>query len=392
MHTKIKRDILYYKYIFRFLFFREEFLMIPTLETIQSILEVAPVGIYIVGHKGNIEYANANIVINSGDSYEELSSLNIFEAPGNKSIGLDEKIKAVFNGESFILKEVEYTSHFSGKKTINNFIGIPLFESGEKKAIIFVEDITYRKRTEEELLKTTETKTRFLSMASHELRTPLAVVGMYISSVLSGAKGPITADQKNYLESAERNVEKLVSLINDLLDYQKMNAGKMPMTFASHNINEVIEETAKDMILLVRKKGLYMNLFLDRTIGKINFDREKIRQVLVNIINNALKFTNKGGIEIHSKELKRNIYIEIKDTGVGIKKEDLPKLFHTFTRIQEKVVSANTGSGLGLSISKNIMEEHRGKITVKSEYEKGSSFSIFLPKRAGNKEAVAQEK
>ncbi|PIU41874.1 MAG: hypothetical protein COS99_03125 [Candidatus Omnitrophica bacterium CG07_land_8_20_14_0_80_42_15] len=348
-------------------------------EIIRSILEVAPFGIYIIGSKGSFDYVNSAMIAISGDTYEQFKSLNAFKIPSYKRIGLDKKIRAIFGGGSFSLKSVKYTSYYSKKTTIRNMIGIPLEEKGEKKALIFVEDITQIKKAEEEMVKAMNIKSQFISLASHELRSPLGIIGMYITSLATGESENLTEKQKEYLNVAKRNIDRLIRLVTDVLNYQKLEAGKMGFKMEKGDINELVEEISKEVRPLMESKKLCIKLSLSKEMPKIMFDKDKITQVLINLINNALKFTDKGGLIIKSVKLKNGIRISVIDTGMGIKKEDLHKLFRSFSQINTDRGERPKGTGLGLAISKMIIEKHGGSFEVKSEWGSGSVFSFILP-------------
>ncbi len=348
-------------------------------EIIRSILEVAPIGIYIVNGKGNIDYVNSAMIVISGDTYEQFKSLNVFKLTAYKKLGLDKKIRSVFDGNSFSMESVKYASYHSKKTTVRNFSGIPLEERGEKKALIFVEDITKIKEAEEELIKTMNIKSQFISMVSHELKTPLTVINGYIDIVQDGTAGNLNKKQKEYLDTVKRNADRLTRLINNVLDFQKLKAGRMEFKMEEGNINELLEEVAKQMSPLIKNKGLKLTLSLSKDLPKITFDSDRIIQVLTNLVNNAIKFADKGSITITSKKLKNAIYVSVADTGIGIKKEDMSKLFQSFSQVATEKEKMRGGTGLGLAISKRIIQEHGGKIQVQSEYGKGSTFSFLLP-------------
>ncbi len=346
-----------------------------TQEVIRGILEVAPFGIYVVSKNGGIDYVNSAMIIMSGDTFEQFTSLNVFEHPTYKEIGLDEKIRAIFEGEPFQMKSVKYTAYYSKITTIRDFIGIPVLEGGEKKALIFVADITQIKKAEEEIIAAMNIKSRFVSLVSHELRTPLALIKMYINSVINRIEGDLNDKQKEYLDIAEKNIDRLNRLVNDVLDHQRLEIGRLEFKMEKGDINELLEEAAGEISLLVESKGLDLNVSVDKDLPKITFDRDKIKQVLINLLNNAMKVTTEGGITVTSFKAEDTVGVSVADTGTGIKQEDMPKLFKEFSQISRSSV----GTGLGLAISKKIIERHNGRIEVVSEYGKGSTFSFYLP-------------
>jgi PAS domain S-box-containing protein len=357
---------------------RAEDMMRRTREVLSSILEVQPLGVYIVNKKGGIDYVNSAMAIISGDTHEQFKSLNVFELPEYKKLGLDNMIRSVFEGSSFTLAAVEYTSHIGKKATIRDFIGIPYEEESEKKALIFVHDITEIKKAEEEMRKAMEMKSKFTSMVSHELRTPLSAIKGSIELVLNTTIGPLNSRQKELMDMIGKNVDRLSRLINDVLDYQKAETGKMVFVMKEDNINDVIVEVEKIMSIAAREKGIAMEVSLDKDLPPVNFSRDKITQVLTNIVNNAIKCTKKGKIAISTQRKDNTVLISVKDTGPGIRQEDMSRLFQPFEQIWSGKAKPE-GTGLGLSISKEIVMRHKGKIWAESEPGKGTTFHFALP-------------
>lgn len=225
-----------------------------------------------------------------------------------------------------------------------------------------------------------EVQKEFTSTVSHELRTPLASIKTAIDILRSGTPGKMTSDQKNILEKADRNVSRLKNLINDVLDLSKIESGMMDLSFEKHNINDVIEEVVDLQEAVARQKGLDLKKELDDTIPLLYFDRNRIIQVLNNLVNNAIKFTSEGGVVVlsaHKKE-QNHIVVSVKDTGIGIKAEDIPRVFEKFQQLGDPATREG-GTGLGLSISREIITRHGGKIWAESNVGQGSHFYFILP-------------
>ncbi len=239
-----------------------------------------------------------------------------------------------------------------------------------------LEDLTEANKKLEEALKI---KSAFTSTVSHELRTPLTAIKESIAIVLEGAAGDINKQQMEFLGMAKNNVDRLTRLINDILDFQKLEAGKMEFKIKENDINNVIEEVYKIMLPLTDKKNLGLILNLANDLPRIQSDRDKLIQVLSNLINNAIKFTEKGSIAITTERSDNTIKVTVRDTGPGIKKENIPKLFQQFEQLKTGGERKTGGTGLGLAISKEIIEANKGKIWVESEFGKGASFIFVLP-------------
>ena len=241
-------------------------------------------------------------------------------------------------------------------------------------------DITQRKQAEEKMKEAVKVKSDFLSMISHELRTPLTAIKEGIGIVLDGSAGEINVDQEDFLATAKRNVDRLHRLINQVLDFSKLEARKADFRMEENDLNQAITEIVKMQQPVAKEKGLYLKMNLGDNFEKILFDRDKISQVLTNLTNNAFRHTDKGGITVSSRKDKDGKFIRvgIKDTGEGIKEEELGKLFEQFQQVGKKFRTPGS-TGLGLVISKEIIGGHKGKIWAESRYNVGSEFIFTLP-------------
>ncbi|MDD5424609.1 MAG: ATP-binding protein [Candidatus Omnitrophica bacterium] len=222
-------------------------------------------------------------------------------------------------------------------------------------------------------------KADFTSMVSHELRTPLTAIKEGIALVIDGTTGELNKDQKEFLNIAKRNVDRLARLINDVLDLQKLESGKLTFNFEPEDINEVVREVYDTMVTIAKDKGLNIALVLSEGLPKIVFDRDKITQVLTNLVNNAVKLTDRGGITLITEIKDNTLRVTVKDTGPGIREEDIPRLFRRFEQLEKGTERKTGGTGLGLAISKEIVERHGGKIWAESTYGEGASFIFNLP-------------
>ena len=241
-----------------------------------------------------------------------------------------------------------------------------------------IRDITDRKEADKKVKEAMDLKSQFISTVSHELRTPLTIIKEDIALIMDGAAGRVKSKQKEILEIAQRNIDRLARLINDVLDFQKLQSGRAKFNMQDNNINNVIETVYSTMASAVKKKGVELQLAIDNTLPKVTFDSDKMIQVLTNLISNAMKFTDKGSITIATRRIENSIRVSVIDTGCGMKQEDLPKLFQQF----QQLGSGNRrtgGTGLGLAISKDIIEKHGGKIWVESEPGKGTTMHFLLP-------------
>jgi protein-histidine pros-kinase len=257
----------------------------------------------------------------------------------------------------------------------------------------FIRDITERKRAEETAMRVRQAeeeqrvaleanrvKNEFLATMSHELRTPLNAVIGFTGTMLMGLPGPITAEQKKQLETIKSSARHQLSLINDLLDLAKIDAGKVELKLEPIICNRVVDEVAETLRPLAEKKGLGFETDMPHEVT-INTDRRALSQILINLINNAIKFTDAGKVRIELRENNGSTEISVRDTGVGIEREHQEKLFGAFTRVEHRNRSHQEGTGLGLHLSQKLAALLSGQITFESVPGKGSIFTLLLHRR-----------
>jgi signal transduction histidine kinase len=236
-----------------------------------------------------------------------------------------------------------------------------------------------QKVANEELKRLSRAKSDFTSMVSHELRTPLTVIKESIRIVHGGMAGAINSEQEDFLATAKRNIDRLARLINDVLDFQKLESKKAEIHMMENDINELVNEIKESFVPMAKNNGLELATELEKALPPILLDRDKIMQVMTNLVSNALKVMEKGKITLKTKLLENAVCVSVEDQGPGIKEEDLPKLFQPFSQLAAGSKRKLGSTGLGLAISKEIVEEHKGKIGVESAYGKGSTFYFLLP-------------
>jgi PAS domain S-box-containing protein len=246
-------------------------------------------------------------------------------------------------------------------------------------SIGIIRDITERRKAEEKFKETMEIKSQFISTVSHELRTPLAAIKEGVSIVLDEVSGKLNKKQKKFLDIAKRNTDRLSVLIDGVLDFQKLEAGRMKLDIQSNNIEEVVSEAHETMALYAKKNEVELSFELAEDLPKAKFDRAKIIQVLTNLVSNAIKFTpEKGRVSVSIQHQNEKLIITVSDTGMGIPKEALPKIFERFYRVKRHGKQIQ-GTGLGLAIVHKIVMMHSGRIEVESEVDRGTTFTVFLP-------------
>ncbi|MBI2337045.1 MAG: hypothetical protein HYU97_09855 [Deltaproteobacteria bacterium] len=235
------------------------------------------------------------------------------------------------------------------------------------------------KKANEELRYANQMKSAFISMVSHELRTPLSAMKSGIDIMLEEIEGPINTSQHETLTIAKRNIDRLARLISNVLDYSRLEAGKMEMFYEDTNLNEVFEEICHSVEPEIMQKNLHLIREFPLTSLIVNCDADKIKQVLLNLLNNAIKFTEHGTITARMVQENDMVKLEIEDTGVGIPTQDHEKIFEMFGQSLSRGIWKTGGSGVGLAVTRLIVQEHKGKIALTSEPGKGSVFKVWIP-------------
>lgn len=231
-----------------------------------------------------------------------------------------------------------------------------------------------------ELQRLNELKDEFLSTVSHELATPLTIIKEGVRLVSDEMLGKVNEQQKEFLTIASNNVDRLTRLIVDLLDISKIEAGEMEIKKTSIDIKSLMRKLVSSFELKVEQKKLELRVNVPEEETDIYADEHRITQVFSNLVDNAIKFTEEGCIEISVKDEGNEVKCCVADTGIGISRKDIPKLFDKFTQFGRKPGPGEKGTGLGLAISSRIVELHGGRMWVESQPGRGSKFYFSLPK------------
>ncbi|KYC49616.1 MAG: hybrid sensory histidine kinase BarA [Candidatus Methanofastidiosum methylothiophilum] len=223
-------------------------------------------------------------------------------------------------------------------------------------------------------------KSQFLANISHELRTPLTSIIGFSEVVLNEAK--LNEEQKDYLETILRNGEILLKLINDILELSRLDAGKSKLYLSEFNIRDVINKTLKIISPLSKDRNIWISINIE-DIPDIIADEDKITEVLLNLLSNAIKFNvDNGKISVKAFKIDDHLRVEIEDSGIGIKQEDLDIIFDEFRQLDNPETKSYRGTGLGLPISRHYIEMHGGLLWAESEPGKGSTFIFEIPMKA----------
>jgi len=303
-----------------------------------------------------------------------------------------------------IFKEKPFTTDDATYfRTIVRQVSLPLKSAGLYREII---------EKNQELEKLERVKSEFISIVSHELRTPLTPVKNALSILSSGRCGILGENAVKFIDMAKRNVENLTSIINDILDINKIEAGKMDFNYKIMNIHSVIESVKTNFDCVAKEHEIIFNANENPDLPDIYADSQRLGQVLTNLVSNAIKFTPKGkSITIKSelknakdissnscfeeelKALRGNyVVVSVIDEGIGIKPDDILKAFDKFTQIENSLSRKAGGTGLGLPIARQLIKAHKGAIWCDSEENKGSSFSFAIPVSTEEREVKTIQK
>ncbi|MDD2553753.1 MAG: ATP-binding protein, partial [Desulfotomaculaceae bacterium] len=234
----------------------------------------------------------------------------------------------------------------------------------------------------QQLLEADRLKDEFLANTNHELRTPLSAIIAFTEILLDERTGPLNAIQKDYLEEVSDSGKELLDRINGFLDLSKIAAGKTVLYKEEMNVYELIDDVLSKMRPLFNQKSITLELMRADVAVKVWADREKTRQILTNLLSNALKFTAPGGrvtVEVRLDDVANRIFISVTDTGIGIEKSDLEKIFQPFQQVDGTTARKYSGTGIGLTLAKKLVDLHGGTIEVESKINKGSIFTFMLP-------------
>ncbi len=347
-------------------------------EELNTILESIGDAIVTIDNNLTITSVNSAFCTLVGRTFEDIigkSCSEIIRCSSEKdtescddTCGLKESLAS-----STVRSERSIIQNFEGRLITIEAISSPLRNAEGKVtgAVKSIRDIS--KEVEVEKMKN-----EFVSTVSHELRTPLTSIKGYIELILDGDTGDINDIQREFLDIIAQNTDRLTSLINDLLDIEKIESGKIALGKKPVSLTKLVKLAAKTLEPDAHDKKLEYEVTVEDTI-EVFADPDRIMQVLMNLISNAIKFTPSGKVSIHVHKHPGRAEIIVSDTGMGISKTDQENLFTKFFRAENALKKQIGGTGLGLSIVKSIVEMHGGSVTVDSTLNRGSTFTVVLP-------------
>jgi len=352
------------------------------------LIDFSPYGI-IIHSEGKIIFINSQAMnILGATSAQEIVGKPILDIvhPDYHDI-VKERILMEEEGKIAPLIEQKFI-RIDGSPVDVEIVAIPVNFRGKIYKYGVFHDITERKKADEiriekeRLEYASKAKSEFLASMSHELRTPLNSILGFSQLLIDGMTGGELNDKhKHFIENIHNSGNFLLTLINDILDLSKIEAGKIELNIEKIPLQNTIEET----LTLIKEKAMKHRINIKKEfepgLDLIDADKQRLKQILFNLLSNAVKFSKEEGgtVTITTRKVDDNVQISVSDTGIGIKPENMEKLFQKFEQLEKGISQKYGGTGLGLAISKQLVEQHRGKIWAQSKYGEGSTFTFTLP-------------
>lgn len=365
----------------------------------RSLINNATDVITILDAEGVITYQSPSIRRILGYDSEALIGRNAFELVHNDD---RDRTRAIFQQtleDSTLAPILEFRfQHADGswrwlEATGSNLLG----DEAVRGFVVNSRDVTERRRAGETVQRALEAAhaahhatSQFLMMMSHEIRTPMQAVMGYAEFLLADTDGPLTPEQREDVQRIHRAASRLVSLVKQLLDFSRLRAGQMELNLAPVQVAKTVEDVRQDVAPQAAAKDLALEITLPADLPEVLADPMALYHILLNLIGNAVKFTDSGSVTITAGMFGREVEIEVCDTGIGIPPDDMPYIFQEFRQAAGGLRRHHEGAGLGLAIAQRLAELQGGRITVRSERGKGSTFTLSLP-IASSKSPLVQE-
>lgn len=349
---------------------------------LQELFNQLPQGILVLEINGRIKSINRKLLDFIEDGNIDTSSIigkqirEIF--PEVFSLKLEELIaETVAKGK---ISEEEFSYEKDGRELSLGISSTILKQDEEEGIILIIRDLSESKELEK-LRRLDKLKSEFISLVSHELKTPLTAIKGLVELFLSDTESVSSETAKTYLSLMNEEVDHLTQLINELLDFSKLETNKLYLELEEFNISEIIDKAVSMFEKELKERGLTLYKEYTDSVPPIKGDKSKLLRVLINLIDNAIKYIGNGKrIWIRVKpENEKSVIVCVEDEGIGIPRESLPYIFDKFYRVENDHIHKVRGLGLGLSIVKQVIEAHGGKVWVESEVGKGSKFFFCLP-------------
>ncbi|HQD29634.1 two-component system histidine kinase PnpS [Acetivibrio saccincola] len=337
---------------------------------IETILNYMTDGIIAFNLKGEVIHINPVLKVMLGIKEEWDMNFNEF----SKRYDLGVSIEEISYLETYKTKEVNTTI---GDKYVKVYFAIFTDENKKPDGVIAVfHDVTEQQKLD-------EMRREFVANVSHELRTPLTSIKSYSETLLEGALEDKETATK-FLSVINSEADRMTRLVKDLLQLSRLDNNQMKWNITKFSLEKLVRDCIQKLEISANEKDQTIECYKIGDVEDVEADRDRIEQVLINILSNAMKYTPKGGkISIYVGKMYSSVYVKVKDSGIGIPKEDLPRIFERFYRTDKARSREMGGTGLGLAIAKEIIEAHNGEISVTSDIGKGTEFTIKLPVKCG---------
>jgi PAS domain S-box-containing protein len=362
------------------------------LQELTAILDTATDGVVILDARGEIESVSAGAAALFGLEQQELQGTNFADllTPESRMLALDYLSGLEANGLASLLNEGREVEASAGTGSIPIFMTVGrISSSGGRRFCAVLRDITHWKRTEAELVaarRTAETastqKSEFLARVSHEIRTPLNAIIGFSEVMIEERFGPVENERyREYLRDIRTSGEHVVSLINDLLDISKIEAGRLDLSFAAVPLNDLVRECMGLMQPQANRAHVVLRSSLSKEVPAIVADQRTLRQIVLNLLSNSVKFTAPGGQVIASTSLAETgeAILRVRDTGEGMSEEELARALEPFRQIATTTLADRTGTGLGLPLTKALVEANRASLSIRSARGEGTVVTITFP-------------
>ncbi len=348
-------------------------------EYIKNILESINSGIITIDMSDRITQINKNVTAMLGLPSADIIGFNYQEALPRTLVKMIDKVKEKAMEDGFAFERIfDYYPAKELKIPLGLNSSILLDNQGSRIGIIFVFRNMLALKELERLRQLDELKSEFVSNVSHELRSPLSVITSYVETLLEQVEPDDYQTQREFLIVINNESERLAALVNDLLDISRIESGRFEMDLNPVSLSGILETALREFQGRSHDHCIILNI--PSELPDLMADRDKMIQVFINLLDNAIKFSPNGGsITIDSKVQGKMMKCDITDQGIGIAKEDMPRIFDKFYRVDNSDGYMISGTGLGLSIVRHIVKSHGGRISVKSREGKWSKFTLFLP-------------
>jgi protein-histidine pros-kinase len=351
----------------------------------RGLLETTPDAIVIVNDTGRIVLINSRTEAMFGYSRGELLGEPLEVLVPERYRGTHSGYESDFFGDPRVRRNSEGLELHGLRKNGEEFpveISLSPIETEEGTLVSSaIRDITERKAFERSLRNANRIKSEFLASMSHELRTPLNGIIGFTEFLVDEKPGPLNAKQKEYLTDVHNSAQHLLQLINDVLDLAKIEAGRIDLNPEPFSPAKAINEVCAVINGIAHERRVDVRAAIEPGLDSVTLDQQKFKQICYNLLANAVKFTDSGGkVEIAGRRLEGDRFeIAVSDTGIGIKCEDMERLFREFEQLESGASRRYEGSGLGLALTRKLLQLQGGSIEAKSELGRGSTFTAILP-------------